>query len=101
MRSVKNKKRRYFIIRGGFGEPYCSEECREKGGEYIAAVMLKKQTGVCGICQSTVQASMYGSSNCAVVPYEGVNLFICNNCTSQGKAYLQDYKKCCMCQKSL
>jgi len=31
------------MIRGGFGEPYCSEECREEGGRYIAAVMLKNQ----------------------------------------------------------
>jgi hypothetical protein len=89
------------MIRGGFGEPYCSEKCYEEGGKYIAAVMLKNQTGVCGICQSPVQALMYGASNCAVVPYEGMNLFICNNCTAQGKAYLQNYTKCCMCQKPL
>ena len=47
-------------IRGGFGEPYCSQECHDKGGKYIAAVMLKNQTGVCGVCQRPVQASMYG-----------------------------------------
>ncbi len=89
------------IIHGGLGEPYCSQECFDKGGKYASAVMLKKQTGVCGICQKPVQASMYGSPNCAIVPYEGVNLFICNSCTIEGKAYLQDYQKCCMCQKSI
>jgi hypothetical protein len=89
------------IIRGGFGEPYCSQECHDKGGKYAAAVMLKNQNGVCGFCQQKVQASMYGTSNCAVVPYEGINLFICNSCTLQGKKYLRNYKKCCMCQKKL
>ncbi len=89
------------IIQGGFGERYCSQECHDNGGKYIATVMLKNQTGVCGFCQKPVQASMYGTSNCHIVPYEGVNLFICNSCTAQGKAYLRDYQKCCMCQKSI
>ena len=89
------------IIRGGFGEPYCSQECHDKGGKYAAAVMLKNQTGVCGFCQKSVQASMHGTSNCAIVPYEGVNLFICNSCTTQGTSHLRNYKKCCMCQKTL
>lgn len=89
------------VIRGGFGEPYCSQECHDQGGKYAAAVMLKNQSGVCGICQRPVQASMYGEANCAVVPYEGVNLFICDRCTAKGKAYLQTYRKCCMCQKPL
>jgi hypothetical protein len=89
------------MVRGGFGEPYCSQECHDQGGKYAAAVMLKSQSGVCGICQRPVQASMYGESNCAVVPYEGMNLFICDRCTAQGKAYLQNYRKCCMCQKAI
>ena len=89
------------VVHGGFGEPYCSQECYEKGGKYISAVMLKNQTGVCGVCQRPVQASMYGAANCVVVPYEGVNLFICKSCTSKGKAHLQSYRKCCMCQKPL
>lgn len=85
--------------RGGFGEPYCSEKCLEEGGRYAAAVMLKNQSGICGFCQKPVQASMYGASDCAVVPYEGINLFICNKCTSRGKEYLRNYSKCCNCQK--
>ena len=89
------------VIRGGFGEPYCSQACHDAGGSYISAVMLKNQAGVCGVCQRPVQVSMYGHTNAAVVPYEGVNLFICEHCTDQGKAYLQSYKKCCMCQKPL
>lgn len=88
-------------VRGGFGEPYCSQQCHDNGGKYAAAVMTKNQSGVCGVCQKPVKASMYGASNCAVVPYEGVNLFICSSCTVQGKTYLKTYNKCCMCQKSL
>jgi len=88
-------------IQGGFGEPYCSQTCYDNGGKYVAAVMLKNQTGVCGVCQKPVKASMYGKSDCAIVPYEGVNLFICNSCTHQGKAYLSNYRKCCMCQSVL
>ena len=88
-------------VHGGFGEPYCSQECYDKGGKYISAVMLKNQTGVCGLCQSPVEASMYEKSNCAVVPYEGVNLFICNECTTEGKNHLRDYHKCCMCENEL
>ncbi len=86
---------------GGFGEPYCSKECHDKGGEYISAVMLKKQSGVCGYCESPVDASMYGESNCAVIPYESVNLFICNNCTGKARDHLNNYTKCCMCEKQL
>jgi hypothetical protein len=89
------------VIRGGCGEPYCSQECYENSGKYAAAVMLKNQTGVCGFCQKPVQASMYGASACAIVPYESVNLFICNSCIAKGQAYLKDYRKCCMCQKTV
>jgi hypothetical protein len=87
--------------RGGLGEPYCSDRCYQEGGKYGAAVRLKNQTGVCGFCQRPVQASMYGETNCAVIPYEGVNLFVCHSCVSQATEYLRNYRKCCMCQKSL
>lgn len=88
-------------IRGGIGEPYCSQACYDEGGRYSAAVMLKNQDGVCGFCQKPVQASMYGASNCAVVPYESVNLFVCPRCSSQARAHLGTYRRCCMCQKAV
>ena len=78
-----------------------AQECYDKGGRYISSVLLKNQTGVCGICQRAVQASMYGKSNCAVVPYEGMNLFICEKCVDKGNAHLKTYSKCCMCQNPL
>jgi len=87
--------------KGGMGEPYCSAECREQGGRYASAVMMKNQSGVCGFCQKPVQASMFGDVNCAVVPYEGVNLFICKDCVGAAKRHLATYDKCCMCQGSL
>lgn len=89
------------MVKGGFGEPYCSNDCYEQGGKYISAVMLNNQPGVCGFCQNPVQASMYGESNCAVVPYESINLFICLDCVDRAKEYLQNYNKCCMCGKNL
>jgi hypothetical protein len=111
------------VIRGGFGEPYCSEECYKQGGRYAAAVMLRNQTGVCGICQTPVQAHMYpwdahvvgigiagrndrvaGRSDCAaVVPYEGMTLFVCGDrrCIARAQQHLQGHPKCCMCQRAL
>ncbi len=89
------------VKRGGLGEPYCSDQCYEQGGKYAAAVRLKNQTGVCGFCQRPVQASMYGNASCAVIPYEGVNLFVCQNCIGKAREYLRNYRKCCMCQKSI
>ena len=87
--------------RGELNEPYCSDQCYEQGGKYAAAVMLKNQSGVCGFCQKPVQASMYGAPNCGVIPYEGVNLFVCNNCGQKAAEYLNNYGKCCMCQKMI
>lgn len=84
---------------GGFGEPYCSENCYNQGGKYSAAVMLKEQSGVCGFCEIPVKASMYGVSNCSVIPYEGINLFICSQCKDKANGYLKNYFKCCNCQK--
>jgi hypothetical protein len=89
------------VVRGGFGEPYCSQECHDNGGRYIAVVMLKNQSGVCGVCREPVQAPMYGVSDCAIVPYEGVNLFICQSCAREGRAHLESHGRCCMCRRSL
>ena len=89
------------MIRGGFGEPYCSQACYDNGGRYVSAVMLKNQSGVCGICQKPVRASMYGQPECAAVPYEGMTLIVCVGCTAKGKAHLQGHRKCCMCQGTL
>jgi hypothetical protein len=96
-----SEKEIIMIVRGGLGEPYCSQECHSRAGDYIAAVMLKNQEGVCGICQKPVQASMYGEPTCTIIPYESVNLFFCTECIEQGRTYLQSYSKCCMCQKNL
>lgn len=87
--------------KGGLGEPYCSDRCYDDGGKYASAVMMKNQSGVCGFCQKPVQASMYGTSTCAAIPYEGMTLFVCIKCQSKAKAHLAGYKKCCMCGKSL
>lgn len=89
------------IVRGGFGEPYCSDKCYNEGGRYASSVMLKNQRGVCGVCRKPVTASMYGPLECAAMPYEGVTLYVCLDCSEKGKAHLQSYNKCCMCGKPL
>ena len=85
--------------RGGFGEPYCSEECYKRAAEYP---LLQIEAGaVCGICGSPISASEYGSRNYGVVPYEGGVLVVCQNCTGRAREHFRTYDKCCMCQKSI
>ncbi len=85
-------------VRSGLVEQYCSQECHDRAGDYIAAVMVKNQEGVCGICQRPVRASMYGEPTCAIVPYEGMNLFMCTEVIEKGSARLQrqSYPRCCL-----
>lgn len=89
------------LSRGGFGEPYCSEECKQKGGKHAADIMLQNQTGECGFCSKPVTASMHGNLECGVVPYQGKTLYICNDCGQKAKEYFKNYYKCCLCQKEL
>ena len=44
---------------------------------------------------------MYGAATCGIIPYEGVNLFVCVNCPSKAKEYLRSYRKYCRYQKNL
>jgi len=87
--------------RGGFGEYYCSQACYDNAGKYGFSVMMQNQQGVCGFCQKSVSASMYGAVECGAIPYENMTLFICTSCASKAKSYLASYPKCCMCQKNL
>jgi len=100
---AKKDERMGEVVRGGAGEPYCSKKCYDDGGRYGFAVRSQNQTGICGFCKRPVQASMPkpGGSICVVIPYEGKTLFICENCRDTGRAYLENYNKCCMCQKPL
>ena len=88
-------------LRGGLGEPYCSQECYGQGGKYAGSAMLKNQAGYCGFCRSPVQASMYGEESCGVVPFEGVTLFVCVRCLDRARQHFSAYQKCSMCQKSI
>jgi len=95
--SVENAE----VVRGGFGEPYCSVKCLSQAGKYSSAVLLKEQTGVCGICQRPVQATMYGTPECVAIPFEDKTLFVCVLCVKEARTFLGNYKKCCVCQKTL
>jgi hypothetical protein len=88
-------------IKGGFGEPYCCEQCYKLGGRLIYTVMLNKQSGKCGFCQKPVHTSLHGQPESAIIPYEGKNLFICLNCVDKAKAHLAKYNKCCYCGRNL
>lgn len=90
-------------IRGGAGEPYCSEKCFEEGGRHLSIVMMKSQNGYCYFCKKPVKASLYGAIGCSVIPYEGSTLFFCidPDCINKAKLHLTEYRRCCMCQKDL
>jgi hypothetical protein len=91
---MKAVAKRFQRTRGGFGEPYFSQQCLGLGGKYAAAATLCNQEGVCGICKMPVQASMYGASNCAVVPYEGASFFVCRYGAEKGRGHLWGYETC-------
>jgi len=95
--SVENAE----VVRGGFGEPYCSAKCLSQAGKYSSSVLLKNQSGVCGICQRPVQASMYGTPECVAIPFEDKTLFVCVYCVKEARVFLSNYRKCCVCQKAL
>jgi hypothetical protein len=88
-------------LRGGLGEPYCSQACYDSVGRYAASVLMQNQSGVCGFCRRTVQASMYGEPACGAIPYEGMTLFVCTGCTARSREHLADHPRCCVCLKPL
>ncbi len=85
---------------GVLGEPYCSAGCLGDAGRYSSSAALNSNDGVCGFCRKPVKASAYGPG-CAVIPYEGIALFVCPDCAGKAKQYMEDYHKCCMCQKAI
>jgi hypothetical protein len=85
------------IRRGGFNEPYCSEDCYNKAGAEISGGFFQGIGGPCGSCQRNVHAS----SGIRLIPYRGAFLFICPACQSQAKDYVNGIHECCMCEKSL
>ncbi len=86
---------------GSLGEPYCSIGCLGSAGRYASSAILQNQDGVCGFCRKPVKASINGAAGCAVIPYEGITLFVCPDCANKAKTYMEDYHKCCMCQKAI
>lgn len=87
------------IIRGGFGEPYCSDACYDAAGKDISSRRFQGVTGVCGFCQKSVSASFYNPGESVLFPYKNQSFFICSGCIEKGKSYVSNIKECCMCGK--
>jgi hypothetical protein len=105
-------------IKGGLGEPYCSDECWSKAGKKITKALgilsvgldgrlriygnkqsKMGQTTYCHFCERKMVISpLFGIS---AVPYAGKMIFICPLCRSKAKKFFKEYKNCCLCKKSL
>jgi len=93
-------------MRGGGGEPYCSEKCYNQAGIGINGAFSKGIRGVCGFCQEPVQyGPSFSVTNCVAFPMKGPTqtLFICRKrkCIEKSKKYISKLKECCMCGKPI
>lgn len=89
------------IVRGGFGEPYCSHACHDRAGEEILSRSFRGTGGVCGFCQTPVSADWTQAGQNALFPFRGQILHICPSCLPRGKDYVKDIRECCMCGKPI
>jgi hypothetical protein len=85
--------------RGGLAEPYCSDDCYNKGGREIGASVFRGIQGTCGFCQRSVTVMMGSSTK--LMPFRNAFLFICPACLQAGQDYVRHIRECCMCGKSL
>ena len=83
--------------RGGAGEPYCSANCSEKGGNAIFAVSLGGQQGRPGRCVTCGGRAMTGDA--LAIPQRGMIALYCQNCLDSGKAqaHIASLKECAWC----
>ena len=83
--------------RGGAGEPYCSAECSEKGGNAIFAVSMGAQQGRPGRCITCGAQAMTGDA--MAIPQRGMIALYCQRCLDSGKAQAQiaSIKECAWC----
>jgi HEAT repeat protein len=65
-------------IRGGLGEPYCSERCYELGGGTITRELLSGWRGDCSVCRKPIKLSVGGRAS--MVCYRpGEFLYFCGD----------------------
>ena len=81
--------------RGGFGEPYCSDDCYEFAGREIGAAVVRGIAGSCGLCQKEVTVTIGAATK--LIPYRGKFLFICPACEHKGSKFVSRIHECCMC----
>lgn len=87
------------IRRGGFAEPYCSDDCYHSAGREIGGTVIIGIQGTCGFCQRSVSVTMGSSTK--LIPYRSSFLFICQACEQAGSNYVRRISECCMCGKPL
>ncbi len=87
------------VRRGGFNEPYCSDECYNKAGAEIGRSVIFGIQGVCGFCERGVQVTP--GSSVKLIPYRGKFLFICSSCEYRAIDYVRSISECCECGNSL
>ena len=83
------------IRRGGFAEPYCSDDCFNKAGREIGAALLPGIKGTCGFCKRAVTVAL--GSDTKLIPYRRAFLFICSECQQRGGDYVSSIRECCFC----
>ncbi len=85
--------------RGGFGEPYCSDNCYNAAGREISGGLFSGIRGQCGFCQREVSVSL--GSEVKLIPYRDAFLFICSACRYSATDYVNKIQECCMCKMPL
>jgi hypothetical protein len=86
------------MLRGGLGEPYCSEHCHELGGQTIAREHMNRWTGDCSVCRGPVALSV-GSSASMVCWKPGQFLYYCPSpsCVATVRQHVAASTICVIC----
>jgi hypothetical protein len=84
--------------RGGFDEPYCSDDCYRAAGTEIGKSYLNPTSYVCVFCQSQRHPRIVEADRPrAVFPYRGKLLAMCMECEAEAAAYVITIRQCCKC----
>lgn len=82
------------ILRGGFGEPYCSKGCYDEAGRAMGKARVTGACGDCEYCKKIV-------SEPEVVLVKGGRLvFICGSCASAAQVKIKLLSECSFCGAS-
>ena len=84
-------------LRGGLGEPYCSEGCYKQAGLAIFQADREHWSGPCGACQKPVVAG--SGPRVGIVPYNQQTLYLCGDdeCIRRARELVSRSTTCVMC----